>query len=278
MHFMAAAHSACGATHSKNDDRVIVGTAVLSGAEEPRTQASLPTIKLEPPLRVAVFDGVGGNPNGNMAALKAVESLASSSGDSLGEALEACSKAVSEWQEGTETTQRALTVGAGIQISIDDEGNPKATTFHVGDARIYRFRNGEVELLTFDHSLAQRFIEEAGPDAEIPPQFAHVVTKYLGGDDPMPFDISEPLDVLAGDIYLACSDGLWEFATTEVLSEAFNNLANPLSADDEPIGNEASSLKFRPGEFELSAKALAQGAKEQGSGDDITLAILACYE
>ncbi len=63
-----------------------------------------------------------------------------------------------------------------------------------------------------------------------------------------------------------------------MLSEAFNNLANPLSADDEPIGNEASSLKFRPGEFELSAKALAQGAKEQGSGDDITLAILACYE
>jgi hypothetical protein len=86
------------------------------------------------------------------------------------------------------------------------------------------------------------------------------------------------LPVKAGDIYLACSDGLWEFATPETLAEAFNKLANPLSADEEPLGNEASSLKFRPGEFELAAKSLAQGAKDQGSGDDITLAILACYE
>lgn len=80
---------------------------------------------------------------------------------------------------------------------------------HVGDSRVYRLRGDELCQLTRDHSVHAELVA-AG--AEVPPreQFAyrHHITRALGLERAVP-DVStqraEP-----GDVFLLCSDGLYE--------------------------------------------------------------------
>jgi serine/threonine protein phosphatase PrpC len=78
---------------------------------------------------------------------------------------------------------------------------------HVGDSRVYRLRAGELAQLTIDHSLVSQMIA-AGmpPDAGF--QWRHVITRALGMDNAEPDVQTEA--VLPGDVYMLCSDGLYE--------------------------------------------------------------------
>jgi protein phosphatase len=80
---------------------------------------------------------------------------------------------------------------------------------HVGDSRCYRVRDGEIELLTQDHSMineALRLNPDLSEDIlrQLP---TNVVTRALGTKESVQPDTrTEPLR--AGDVYLLCSDGL----------------------------------------------------------------------
>ena len=80
---------------------------------------------------------------------------------------------------------------------------------HVGDSRAYRFRDGELTLLTSDHSLVEelrrqgRLTEE---QAEDHPQRS-IITRALGPEPEVEVD-TMTFRARAGDVYLLCSDGL----------------------------------------------------------------------
>ena len=91
--------------------------------------------------------------------------------------------------------------------SVDDHGAGHIA--HVGDSRCYRVREGELELMTMDHSLVNDYLR-AAPDlteeqlAELP---RNVITRALGMQDSVLVDVQTvPLEL--GDLFLLCSDGV----------------------------------------------------------------------
>ena len=87
---------------------------------------------------------------------------------------------------------------------------------HVGDSRAYRLRNGNLELLTQDHTWVNEqvvagFLSEEQARAH---PLKNVVTRALGGEAEVEIDVRE-WPVQAGDVFLLCSDGLTTMLTDD---------------------------------------------------------------
>jgi PPM family protein phosphatase len=86
---------------------------------------------------------------------------------------------------------------------------------HTGDSRLYRFRNGQLEQLTRDHSFSQELLD-AGmvteEEARLLPA-KNLVTRALGAAADIEPEIQD-VEVQAGDLLLLCSDGLTEMVGT----------------------------------------------------------------
>jgi serine/threonine protein phosphatase PrpC len=123
---------------------------------------------------------------------------------------------------------------------------------HVGDSRAYRIRAGQIEQLTFDHSLhwelARR--QHVNPDKlqGIP---SNVIVRSLGPEPLVQVDVEGPHPLAGGDIYVLCSDGL----------------SGPVS--DHEIGAIASVLS--PTE---ACRSLVDLANLRGGPDNITVLIV----
>lgn len=129
-------------------------------------------------------------------------------------------------------------------------GNDELAIAHVGDSRVYRFRDGTLKRMTRDHSLSEEMGVE-GPDGEITPDttMRNVLTRALG----MP-DVSADVRVekpLPGDMFLLCSDGLLE------------------SLSDADI---AARLQATPSVD--ACEGLVEAAYEAGGRDNITVALV----
>ena len=81
---------------------------------------------------------------------------------------------------------------------------------NVGDSRIYRLRGGRLEQLSRDHSLDVEF-EASGAKlpAHVKSYLRHVVTRALGMDPEVEVELAVE-EARAGDVFLICSDGLFE--------------------------------------------------------------------
>lgn len=80
-----------------------------------------------------------------------------------------------------------------------------------GDSRIYRHRHGKFSQLTDDHSLVQelhRLGELTAEEAENHPS-ANVITRAIGVADEIEIQVRK-VDLLPGDRFLVCSDGLFK--------------------------------------------------------------------
>jgi serine/threonine protein phosphatase PrpC len=99
---------------------------------------------------------------------------------------------------------------------------------HIGDSRGYRWRDGELQQITKDHSLLQEQID-AGILTPEQAQYAankNLVTRALGVEDLVLME-THLHDVHSGDIYLMCSDGLSDMLRDSQIAEvmaAHNNL------------------------------------------------------
>jgi PPM family protein phosphatase len=80
---------------------------------------------------------------------------------------------------------------------------------HVGDSRAYRVRDGQIEQMSFDHSLVWEMARRQGIEPEslqgIP---SNVIIRSLGPEPLVQVDIEGPHALQPGDIFLLCSDGL----------------------------------------------------------------------
>ncbi len=80
---------------------------------------------------------------------------------------------------------------------------------HVGDSRAYRIRGGQVQQLSFDHSLLWEKARRRHVDPEdlkdVP---SNVIVRSLGPESEVEADIQGPHPVEPGDLFLLCSDGL----------------------------------------------------------------------
>lgn len=95
----------------------------------------------------------------------------------------------------------------------------RATLAHIGDSRIYLWRNRSLNQLTVDHTMIQERIEsgeitaaEAASD-----RYRGVLTRALGVDSVVEVDMRE-VTTQAGDIFLLCSDGCYDMLTYDEMA------------------------------------------------------------
>ena len=99
--------------------------------------------------------------------------------------------------------------GMGTTVVAAEFLDDKVLIGHVGDSRVYRYRDGQLIQLTEDHSLLNDYIKmkKLGPDEAHKFPHKNVIVRALGMKESVQVDLlSDPHRV--GDVYLMCSDGL----------------------------------------------------------------------
>jgi protein phosphatase len=159
-----------------------------------------------------VADGMGGHAVGEKASAKAVRDLPFIYSKHARDGVAAAVR-----RAFVETNTGIYTIGqenpefrglgtTAVALFLRPEG---AWVGHVGDSRVYRFRNGKAEQLTFDHSWVWEIARRQGIDPDELGDFKkNVIIRSLGPDPEVEVDVEGPHPVEPGDVFLLCSDGL----------------------------------------------------------------------
>ncbi|MCU7842862.1 MAG: protein phosphatase 2C domain-containing protein [Candidatus Thiodiazotropha sp. (ex Monitilora ramsayi)] len=168
---------------------------------------------------IILADGMGGANAGEVASQLAVDLLVSQlireedtadekplGGGDLLDAMHGVNQAIHELSWQSPEYQ-----GMGTTVVVGLFQNDSLTYAHVGDSRLYRWRNGVLEQLTADHTLIQEMVNygdfatlDEARLAGVPP---NVLTRAFGAEPEVAADLAET-DLRLGDLYLFCSDGL----------------------------------------------------------------------
>ncbi len=161
----------------------------------------------------AVADGMGGAQAGEVASRIAADSFQSAESAERGDASpEAYLRTIAEEANRKihELAQAdASRSGMGTTFTAAMLEGEELSLAHVGDSRAYRYRDGELKLLTSDHSLVEELRRQGrltDEQAEDHPQRS-IITRALGPEPEVEVD-TMTYRVKPGDIYLLCSDGL----------------------------------------------------------------------
>ena len=176
-----------------------------------------------------VADGMGGHGHGDLASRIAVEAILEHVGTNSGAAAAgtaersrlvegAINSAHRRLLEKVAADEELLGMGTTTVVMLVHEGS--AIVAHVGDSRVYRLRQGELELLTEDHSWVNEQVRAGflSVDQARSHPLKNVVTRALGGESGIQVDVGE-VDVLPEDLYLLCSDGLTTMLRDEEIGE-----------------------------------------------------------
>jgi protein phosphatase len=166
-----------------------------------------------------VADGMGGQAAGEIASKRAIEVVPRELRKSLSQAgvgdpskqviRRAVVQANEEILQMGALDRDLRNMGTTIVLAVWRKG-PELFISWVGDSRAYRVRDGQIEQLTVDHSLAQALVENKtiSPAEAKEHRFRNVLWKYLGskevGDGPEVLVES----IKPGDRFLLCTDGL----------------------------------------------------------------------
>ncbi len=204
----------------------------------------------EEPL-FAVADGMGGHRGGEVAsriAIDTLEAMFRRGEGGLSEQVQEANRAVFE----RSVLDRSV-AGMGTTLTAAMIEGARARLAHVGDSRAYLLRDGELRLLTEDHTLVQRMVQQGEitpEEAERHPQRS-VITRVLGVEPSVPVD-EVVIDLRAGDRLLVCSDGL-----TSMLGD--DEIAGLLRAEPDP---------------QRAADALIRAANDAGGVDNTTVIVI----
>jgi PPM family protein phosphatase len=206
-----------------------------------------------PPL-FAVADGMGGAQAGEVASRLAAAALeedgdgASGPEERVVALIEEANRRV--FQRAAED-EAASGMGTTMTVALVDDD--RVTIGHVGDSRAYRFRGGELEQLTDDHSLVAELVRSGRltpEEADTHPQRS-VITRAVGTDPDIDVD-RFTVEAQPGDVYLICSDGLSDMLDEGQIRDVFD---------------------AHPNDLRGAAKALVSAANRVGGDDNITVVV-----
>lgn len=177
----------------------------------------------------AVADGMGGHNAGEIASGIAIEELkkraselATLERDRLESwMLEAVAEANREVYEAS--FRNPETEGMGTTLTaLVIKGN-KAVIGHVGDSRIYLWREGRLSLLSEDHSMVNELVRLGQLSAERARNHPHknILSRALGIDRNTDIDCFQ-LEVQEGDVFLLCTDGFSNVIEDEEMVSEFS--------------------------------------------------------
>ena len=179
-----------------------------------------------------VADGMGGVSGGAIASRTAISVLqeklpalgASISPEALAEIVEGINSSI--FEQGT--AQPGL-AGMGTTL-VGAVFTPNGIiSLNVGDSRLYRVRGSEIAQLSEDHTLVRELVRSgaiSSKDASHHP-VSHMLTRSLGPLAEVVVECKvEPEKPLEGDVYILCSDGLYNFVRDGEILDAVRQ--NPL--------------------------------------------------
>ena len=205
-----------------------------------------------------VADGMGGHAGGDVASAIAVKRIAETDREyaspndaefALRSALLAANALLAETVfEHGELTGMGTTVSGMLRV-----GDHVALA-HIGDSRIYLFREGTLKQITADHTFVQRLVDSGritAEEAAVHPRRS-VLMRVLGDVDASPEIDTTVLPTQAGDRWLICSDGLSSFVAEEKIQAVLATIASPEDAADR----------------------LVKESLDQGAPDNVTIVIV----
>ena len=198
-------------------------------------------------------DGMGGQSSGEVASRLASETVVahcreasqnpslpiagkhiegiSEAGNRLASAIRLANRAVYQAAQ-----QNALQAGMGATLVAVMLTEERVNIAHVGDSRVYRFRNGKLESLTQDHS----FIAEQVRQGLMTEQEANnsnlqnVLLRAVGVDAEVEVEVNEEL-LAEDDALLLCSDGLTKELSDDQIANVLDEIDDPQAAADQLI-------------------------------------------
>lgn len=222
-----------------------------------------------------------GEPNAVIAVSDGVSTSAHSDVGSMIAAQTACAHLISELEQVPQPDSATLeemltaafilandTITARMQPDHPESGSctllvgmvlgDQVSIANVGDCRAYWLGDdGHSVVLSLDDSMAQQQIELGVPreQAESSSQ-AHAITKWLGPNSPDATPRIHHFRIQGPGLLLACSDGLWNYASEAV--------------DMQAVVDELGGPELSPSQL---AESLEQWANAQGGRDNITVAV-----
>lgn len=212
-----------------------------------------------------VADGVGGHRAGDVASRMATEIIAGRLRSKLQDfrngaqqpaPAQFAEQIIAEANRAIHDAARKQPgcTGMGTTLVLALFYDQRVALLHVGDSRIYRLRNGELQLLTRDDSLLSDQVDlgliaaqDAGDSHN-----RHLVTQALGVGASVPIHIKEE-ELRSGDVFLLCSDGLSDLVEESDIELIIDSLKTNLT---------------------LTAAHLVQLANDNGGYDNISVALV----
>lgn len=178
----------------------------------------------------AVADGMGGHSGGEIASALAIEALHNFLKEATKEEnlapdkllIEAFHEANSQVFNKSHENNMEL-IGMGTTLVVCMVWKSKAFFGNVGDSRAYLFRDPYLWRITEDHSLINSQLKKGLIEQEQAPFLvnSNVITRSIGFFPDIQVDIFQR-DLMPGDLFLLCSDGLNEIADQEICKLAKN--------------------------------------------------------
>lgn len=216
-------------------------------------------------LFFAVADGLGGHAAGEIASNMACQAAVSLfyDGEGIADRREGSGAILSRlektlWsvhhQINDVAAANAALRGMGTTLSALVLQSDRALIAHVGDSRVYRFRNRSCQRLTIDHTGNQLLIDSGKlcTDQEGNHCCRHVITQALGGCGDLVSVHTRMEPLLSGDRFLLCTDGLHDLVADHEIEDIMARHPLPRAASD----------------------ALVETAIGKGGYDDITVMVI----
>lgn len=165
---------------------------------------------------LVLADGLGGHPEGEMAASIAVETVAAlfqnmaqpklaDVADFLGDAMMAAHLRILNYARGKAMHDAPRTT---LVVAVIQSG--QVNWAHCGDSRFYLVREHQLLARTRDHTFAERGRRHHAAAPPTPAKLnRNVLFSCLGSPEKPAFSVAEPMALQHDDKLLLCTDGLW---------------------------------------------------------------------
>lgn len=217
-------------------------------------------------LCCVVADGAGGHGGGDVASRLAVRHIIESfagapPGDALAvrQLLTDTNDTVIRHRADSQAVANMYTTVVSLFIDFD---RAEAVWGHAGDSRLYVFRDGQMLAHTRDHSLVQSLVESGlltTDQLRTHPRRSELHSAL--GTDPAELRLttsSRPWALCGGDVFLLCTDGLWEYVDEAEMCASLARSANPSAwlATLEQLVLRNAAAQHKPGHDNFSGIAV----------------------
>jgi serine/threonine protein phosphatase PrpC len=263
---ITAARTHPGLVRERNEDQYIIALPEhgLDIRDTSLREAAMGCLKATPGVVMAVADGVGGLPGGDLAsamaidalaecALRKLPALAADPADllSLEAAVESALRECQERMRAT-ATRKGLDSRIATTLTFAYVQWPSLHVLHIGDSRAYLMRAGKMVRLTRDQTVAQE-LRDAGVE-QLRAELNHILTNAVGGaSDDLRLE-ARSVRLERGDALLLCTDGLYE------------------EVDEPQMARELAAARDQAS-AELAADRLIAAALRRGAPDNVTAVI-----